>query len=103
MLRGTLDFPVPTHFLDGLDAVPQYHKHLRGGGKPKRGSLIDARRLTVYESALLKTLPENMVFEGSRSSHYTQVGNAVPPLLAEVAGKSVARALHEVGALEATD
>ena len=83
-----------THFIDAHDEVPPYHKHLRDGGKPREGALSGGRRLTVLESALLQTFPRDMVFEGARSSQYTQVGNAVPPRLAEVVGASVARALH---------
>ena len=83
-----------THFVDQLDLVPAYHKHLWDGGKPRRGALDGARRLTVRESALLQTFPRDMEFAGSRSSQYTQIGNAVPPRLAEVIAASVARALH---------
>lgn len=83
-----------THFVDELALVPPYHRHLWNGGKPKVGTLRGGRRLTVVESALLQSFPPDMVFEGSRSSQYTQIGNAVPPLLAEVVGASIARALH---------
>lgn len=99
-----LDQPAPTilasaggnktHFVDELDLVPGYHKHLWDGGRPKVGALKGGRRLTVLESALLQSFPAEMVFEGSRSSQYAQIGNAVPPGLAEVVGVSVARALH---------
>ena len=102
--RAALDQPAPTilasaggnktHFVDELDLVPPYHKHLWDGGKPKVGALRGGRRLTVLESALLQSFPADMVFEGSRSSQYSQIGNAVPPRLAEVVGASVARALH---------
>ena len=83
-----------THFVDQLDLVPSYHKHLWDGGRPRRGALDGARRLTVRESSLLQTFPADMQFAGSRSSQYTQIGNAVPPRLAEVIGASVGRALH---------
>ena len=99
-----LDQPAPTilasaggnktHFVDELDLVPGYHKHLWDGGRPKVGALKGGRRLTVLESALLQSFPAEMVFEGSRSSQYAQIGNAVPPGLAEVVGASVARALN---------
>ncbi|MEM0989910.1 MAG: DNA cytosine methyltransferase [Pseudomonadota bacterium] len=99
-----LDQPAPTilasaggnktHFVDELDAVPAYHKHLWDGGSARSGTLAGGRRLTVLESALLQTFPAEMSFVGSRSSQYTQVGNAVPPRLAEIVGASVARALH---------
>lgn len=83
-----------THFLDELDLVTAYHRHLRDGGGPRKGYLEGARRLTVHESAMLQTFPAEVEFHGSRSSQYTQVGNAVPPRLAEVVGASIAAVLN---------
>jgi DNA (cytosine-5)-methyltransferase 1 len=82
-----------THWIDTLGVVPGYHAQLVEGQPPLEGEVPGARRLTVAESALLQTFPPDTVFTGARSSQYTQVGNAVPPLLAEALGRALAEQL----------
>lgn len=82
-----------THILDPLQIVPKYHAKLMRGEKPKNGQLHEVRRITVRESARIQTFPDDFEFLGRQSSRYSQVGNAVPPLLAQQIASSIKDAL----------
>lgn len=83
-----------THWIDTLGIAPRYTAHLWAGGAPWVGNVPGARRMTVEESALIQTFPAEMKFAGSRSSQFTQVGDAVPPDLAEVVGRALVAQLE---------
>lgn len=62
-----------------------------GGGRSHLHPEIP-RTLSVRECARLQTFPDNYVFVGASARQFTQVGNAVPPVLAARVGKAVAEA-----------
>lgn len=80
---------------DGLESyVESYHRYLTAGGAPRSGNAPSRlRRLTIDECMAIQTFPANYKLAGSRSAQYRQLGNAVPPMLAEAVARVVTGAL----------
>jgi len=66
-----------------------------GGGRSHLHPEIP-RTLSVRECARLQTFPDDYSFVGSTARQFTQVGNAVPPVLAAQLGLSLARSIFGV-------
>lgn len=77
--------------------IKGYHKHLMSGGDVLCASMMTKRlrRLTIDEAAAIQTFPADYIWVGSDSSVFSQIGNAVPCLLAEVVARSVMKVVEE--------
>lgn len=54
---------------------------------------VEHRTLSVREAARVQTFPDHFRFAGSRSHAFRQIGNAVPPALADAIARSIRRAM----------
>jgi DNA (cytosine-5)-methyltransferase 1 len=81
---GVLDRPSTTVDTTNRLSAAGYHKTNKAG----------AVRLSVAQLAALQSFPAGFEFVGNRTAQHRQVGNAVPPPLAEAVGRSVRAALE---------
>jgi DNA (cytosine-5)-methyltransferase 1 len=61
---------------------------------------LQNRSLTVREAARIQSFPDDYIFCGSRGAQFIQIGNAVPPVMAEAIGKILIEALANVKKLD---
>lgn len=70
--------PAPT-----IDTGHRHHFHYKYNRVP-----------TVRECARLQSFPDSFIFLGNKTQQFRQVGNAVPPLLANVIGQALLKVMN---------
>ena len=73
--------------------VRGYHARLLAGGDPIDVAPARLRRLTVQEAAALQTFDPSWQFRGPQVAQFRQIGNAVPPRLAEAVASAIRTSL----------
>jgi len=77
--RFASDKPAPT-----IDTGHRHHFHYKYNRVP-----------TVRECARIQSFPDDFVFIGNKTQQFRQVGNAVPPLMAQAVAESLLKTMEE--------
>jgi site-specific DNA-cytosine methylase len=92
-VRSLSDGPCPTIGAEYTGTLAGHPRIAAADGETGR------RRLTVAECAVLQDFPAGHPWQGGVGAQYRQVGNAVPPRLAEVVGRALMTAIADVRGL----
>jgi DNA (cytosine-5)-methyltransferase 1 len=93
----------PIDYTDQPAPTIDSHTGIAGDAYEQALRVVDGetgrRRLTVAECARLQDFPAGHPWQGGVGAQYRQVGNAVPPRLAEVVGRALMGAIEDVRGL----
>lgn len=100
------DRPAPTLTTTEVKGTRAYPPRWSFNGGPNRVSdaaflVAGVRRIEVAEGLVLQALPADWPLQGTREEQYRQLGNAVPPPLAEAVGRAVIGAHEALVGLQA--
>lgn len=79
------------------DVAPTITARFDSFTRGKFGHPVQDRTISLREGALLQTFPIDFIFTGNKVDIARQIGNAVPPLMAEYIGKSIIECYKKVG------
>ena len=96
-----LAMPAPTVTTTEEKGTRAHAPHWSFNGGPDRASdaaflVAGVRRIDIEEGLKLQGFPEDWPLQGTKHDRYVQIGNAVPPPLANALGASLARAHRHV-------
>lgn len=79
------------------DVAPTITARFDSFTRGKFGHPVQDRTISLREGALLQTFPIDFEFVGNKVDIARQIGNAVPPLMAECIGKSIIECYKKAG------
>ena len=79
------------------DVAPTITARFDSFTRGKFGHPEQDRTISLREGALLQTFPEDFMFTGNKVDIARQIGNAVPPRMAEEIGRSIIECYKKVG------
>jgi DNA (cytosine-5)-methyltransferase 1 len=90
--RARLDPDLPAPTIRAGGGYGPRGNHLAGFHPPIHYSRPG--QITVREAARLQSFPDDWILQGSKTAQGRQIGNAVPPVLAEVVARHLARLME---------